>query len=193
GESPLAAVEASAGGAAWVSVVRQLIAAGARLGVDELFFELMNQTRYLDLASFETEADRRQAAANLGRFAELLASYCEARRDHSLRGFMAYLDLVLISETDEEVAGSEDVGAARFQDRQAAAVRAALLPSLTAGGGPGAGSAASSEEPLQLSFSGISTYRECPRQYRFRYVYRLPRAADPEAEFGTILHLALRQ
>src|SRR5438309_9292139 len=69
----------------------------------------MNQTRYLDLASFETEADRRQAAANLGRFAELLASYCEARRDHSLRAFLAYLDLVLLSETGEEVAGSEDV------------------------------------------------------------------------------------
>ena len=293
GEPPLAAVEASAGGAAWVSVVRQLIAAGARLGVDELFFELMNQTRYLDLASFETEADRRQAAANLGRFAELLASYCEARRDHSLRAFLAYLDLVLLSETDEEVAGSEDVeeavqvmtihqakglefdavfvpalvegrlphsrrpdrftlpaqlvpeapgredqvaeerrlayvamtrarnrlyltwagryeggktwqrsrfleeieaaGAERFQHRQVAAVPSAPLPSLAAGNAPSARTAASPEEPLQLSFSGISIYRECPRQYRFRYVYRLPRAADPEAEFGTILHLALRR
>ncbi len=296
GKQPLAAVEASTGGASWVAVVRRLVVASARLGVDELFFELMNQTRYLDLASFESEADRRQAAANLGRFAELLAGYCEGARDHSLRAFMAYLDLVLLSETDEEVAGAEEVeeavqvmtihqakglefdavfvpalvegrlphsrrpdrftlpaelvpeapgredqvaeerrlayvamtrardrlylswadrydggktwrrsrfleeleaaGAERFRHRRVEAVPPAPVPELAAGESPAAAialAAAIPGEPLALSFSGISTYRECPRQYRFRYVYRLPRAADPEAEFGTILHHALRR
>ena len=44
---------------------------------------------------------------------------------------------------------------------------------------------------VRLSFSGISTYRECPRQYQYRYVHQLPVAATAEAQYGTILHAAL--
>jgi RecB family exonuclease len=50
-----------------------------------------------------------------------------------------------------------------------------------------------SREPLQLSFSGVSTYRECPRQYWYRHVQGLPAAPSPEAQQGTILHLVLRR
>jgi DNA helicase-2/ATP-dependent DNA helicase PcrA len=45
--------------------------------------------------------------------------------------------------------------------------------------------------PTVLSFSGISVYRECPRQHWYRYRLRLPAMATVEAQFGTILHLAL--
>ena len=39
------------------------------------------------------------------------------------------------------------------------------------------------ESKLRLSFSGISTYRECPRQYQYRYVHRLPVPATAEAQW----------
>jgi RecB family exonuclease len=42
-----------------------------------------------------------------------------------------------------------------------------------------------------LSFSAISAYRDCPRQHWYRYRLRLPAAPGVEAQFGTILHLAL--
>jgi len=45
--------------------------------------------------------------------------------------------------------------------------------------------------PVSLSFSAAAVYRECPRQYWFRHVLRLPPAATVEAQFGTVLHLAL--
>jgi len=44
---------------------------------------------------------------------------------------------------------------------------------------------------LTLSFSGISVYRECPRQHWYRYRLRLPAPPVVEAQFGSILHLAL--
>jgi RecB family exonuclease len=47
--------------------------------------------------------------------------------------------------------------------------------------------------PLRLSFSAIDTYRECPRQYRFRYVYRLPVAPSAEGQYGDIAHLTLQR
>jgi DNA helicase-2/ATP-dependent DNA helicase PcrA len=47
------------------------------------------------------------------------------------------------------------------------------------------------EGAVVLSFSAISAYRECPRQHWFRYRMRLPAAPVVEAQFGTILHLAL--
>ena len=45
----------------------------------------------------------------------------------------------------------------------------------------------------RLSFSGISTYRECPRQYQYRYVHRLPVPLTAEAQYGTIVHAALQR
>jgi RecB family exonuclease len=42
-----------------------------------------------------------------------------------------------------------------------------------------------------LSFSAISSYRECPRQHWYRYRLRLPAAPSLEAQFGTVVHLTL--
>jgi DNA helicase-2/ATP-dependent DNA helicase PcrA len=42
-----------------------------------------------------------------------------------------------------------------------------------------------------LSFSAVSTYRECPRQYWFKYAGRFPAPATVEAQFGSVLHRTL--
>jgi DNA helicase-2/ATP-dependent DNA helicase PcrA len=48
-------------------------------------------------------------------------------------------------------------------------------------------------DDLQLSFSAITAYRDCPRQYWYRYVQRLPVAPSAEAAHGVILHEVLRR
>jgi len=283
----------------WVGVIRRLVGLATRLGIDELFFELMASTGYLEVATFETASEQAQVAANLAKFGELIDGFCDRRRDHSLGAFMAYLELVLLSETDEEVAQGEEVESAvqvmtihqakglefdavfvpalvegrlpqphrgdrfripaqlageaggredqvaeerrllyvamtrardrlllswadsyegsrawrrsRFVDEIEAAGRRHFkwtdIPALGAAlaapelrllelGEEVAASAAGpppSEAKPRLSFSGISTYRECPRQYQFRYIHRLPVASSAEAQYGNILHAALQR
>jgi DNA helicase-2/ATP-dependent DNA helicase PcrA len=46
---------------------------------------------------------------------------------------------------------------------------------------------------VQLSYSAISTYQDCPRQYWYRYQERLPVAQSAEAVHGVILHEVLRR
>lgn len=99
--------------AAWAGLVLELSALKATLGVDELLFELLNRTRYLEvlLPGLRYGMEGRRVAANVGRFAELVSDYCEVRRDHSLSLFVEHLDLVLRSGLDEDVAeveGMED-------------------------------------------------------------------------------------
>ncbi len=77
---------------------------GARsMDVRDLFFELMNQTRYLDSAT-------PGATANVSLFAEMIADFCEPRTDHSLAAFMDHLDLVLLSGEFERAAVPESPG-----------------------------------------------------------------------------------
>lgn len=45
--------------------------------------------------------------------------------------------------------------------------------------------------PPSLSFSAISTYRDCPRQFWYRYHLRLPQLPRVEAQLGTIVHETL--
>jgi len=47
-------------------------------------------------------------------------------------------------------------------------------------------------DDVQLSYSAITSYRECPRQYWYRYVQRLPVVQSAEAVHGVILHEVLR-
>ena len=44
-----------------------------------------------------------------------------------------------------------------------------------------------------LSYSAIAAYRDCPRQYWYRHVQRLPVVQSAEAAHGVILHEVLRQ
>jgi RecB family exonuclease len=46
---------------------------------------------------------------------------------------------------------------------------------------------------VQLSYSAISSYRDCPRQFWYRYVQRLPVVQSAEAVHGVILHETLRR
>jgi RecB family exonuclease len=46
---------------------------------------------------------------------------------------------------------------------------------------------------VELSYSGIATYLECPRQYWYRYEERLPVVQSAEAVHGVVLHEVLRR
>jgi ATP-dependent DNA helicase UvrD/PcrA len=82
-----------------------LAAAGRRLDVRDLVFELMEQTRYLDSLVAGLEASEAAGVvANVSRFAESIAEFCEVSPDHSLESYMRYLELVLLSGEDEEPA-----------------------------------------------------------------------------------------
>jgi DNA helicase II / ATP-dependent DNA helicase PcrA len=293
GLAPLAGLEEWAPARQWVGTVRRLYGLSNRLGVDELFFELMASTAYLELAHYEDAAEQRQVAANVAKFGELIDGFRDRSRDHSLGAFMAYLELVLLSEAEEEVAQVEEVEEAvqvmtihqakglefdavfvpalvegrlpqphrgdRFRipatlagetggrEDQVAEERRLLYVAMTrarnrlqlswadryegsrswrpsrflaelesagsahfrtlavpAFAGDQAGAAGADRptkpapaparvpaEPLTLSFSGISVYRECPRRYQYRYQYRLPVPATAEATYGTIVHETL--
>ena len=67
-------------------------------------------------------------------------------------------------------------------EREACAAASAAGPALAAHDGR-----------LQLSFSAITAYRDCPRQYWYRYERRLPSPQSAEAVHGVILHEVLRR
>jgi len=46
---------------------------------------------------------------------------------------------------------------------------------------------------VALSYSAIATYRDCPRQFWYRYVQNLPAVQSAEAVHGVILHEVLRR
>ena len=88
-----------------------------RAGVDELFFELMSRTRYLERAVVASERPR--AAAALTRLGELIEEHCQRTRDHRLTTYLEWFDLVLLSGLDEaipsvdpEFVGSGEAGCA---------------------------------------------------------------------------------
>ncbi len=47
--------------------------------------------------------------------------------------------------------------------------------------------------PLELSFSAIETFNQCPRKYYYNYVLRLPKKTWPWLVLGTFVHLALEK
>jgi DNA helicase-2/ATP-dependent DNA helicase PcrA len=291
-QAPLRALREWQPTAAWAELVTELSAAKETLGVDELLFELLNRTRYLDvlLPRLPDGMEGRRVTANVSRFAELVSEYCERRRDHSLSLFVEHVELVLRSGLDEDVAGIEDMEDAvqlmtvhqakglefdlvfvpalvegrlpqprrrdgvsavgglelpaqllepgiRGREDQLAEERRLCYVAMTRarsrlvlswaeryeGGRPwrpsrfleelggdeveerdlrsGWSVAAEADaptpanedatRPVVLSFSAISAYRECPRQHWYRYRLRLPATPSVEAQFGTIMHLAL--
>ena len=58
---------------------------------------------------------------------------------------------------------------------------------------PGAPPSLRGEGDVVLSYSAIAAYRDCPRQYWYRYVQRLPVVQSAEAVHGVILHEVLRR
>src|SRR5262249_8043591 len=99
--------------ARWAEQMLELSALKATHGVDDLLFELLNRTRYLDLLLplLQDDMEAGRVMASVSRFADFVSEYCERRRDHSLSFFVEHLDLVLRSGLDEDVAdveGAED-------------------------------------------------------------------------------------
>jgi DNA helicase-2/ATP-dependent DNA helicase PcrA len=108
---PLDAVRGWKPAALFASLLEELAAAATQLDVRDLFFELMNRTRYLDVVGNTLEAgEAARVTANVGRMAEMIAEFCETTVDRSLTAYMDHLDLVLLSGEDEEPAPVETAG-----------------------------------------------------------------------------------
>jgi len=108
GASPMEALGAWPASSAAADLLGLLASHAADMDVRDLFFELMERTRYLEVAAASRGgADATRTAANVERFAESLAEFCESSPDHSLEAFMRHLDLVLLSGEDEEPAAVE--------------------------------------------------------------------------------------
>jgi len=264
---------------AFAGLLAKLHTQSAVLDVRDLFFELMQGTRYLDSASA-------QAVANVSRFAELMADFCETSVDRSLEAYMRRLDLVLLSQEDERPADVDGVGDAiqvmTIHQAKGLEFEAVFVPGLVEGRLPQSGRSPRFElpaavlEPLVrgkedviseerrllyvamtrarrllyltrashyeggrrwrdsrfleevkaaggrsvvlkdiaglakppplalptsgegvrkvvLSYSSIATYLDCPRQYWYRHVQRLPAVQTAEAVQGDVLHETLRR
>jgi DNA helicase II / ATP-dependent DNA helicase PcrA len=320
GEAPLDVLERWEPAAGIVALLRTLARLAATVDVRDVFFELMEKSRYLDALSAGLEAsDAGRATANVSRFAELIAEFCETSTDRSLEAYMRHLDLVLLSGEDEETAaveglvdaiqvmtihqakglefdavfvpglvegrlpqsgrsprfelpptvleplvrGREDVVAEERRLLYVAMTRARLrlyltrashyeggrrwrdsrfLAEVRAAGGrtiverevaassdptaqsgvkdgallnapqpsrlrwdaplgarglaepdPGAPPSRGGAGDIVLSYSAIAAYRDCPRQYWYRYEQRLPVVQSAEAVHGVILHEVLRR
>jgi DNA helicase II / ATP-dependent DNA helicase PcrA len=285
GALPLEALERWSPSAALASVLRALAALAASVDVRELFFELMEKTGYLQALEINLEpSEGARATANVSRFAELIAEFCETSAARSLEAYMHHLDLVLLSGEDEEsapvdgfvdaiqvmtihqakglefdavfvpglvegrlpqtgrsprfelppavleplVRGREDVvaeerrllyvamtrarrhlyltrashydGGRRWRDsRFLAEVRSAGTRNVTElevaaiERPPPRPSPVPREGHVVLSYSAIAAYRDCPRQYWYRYEQRLPAVQSAEAVQGVVLHEVLRR
>ena len=283
--TPLEALKSWPPSAAFAHELELLAADAYRLDVQDLFFELMNRTGYLQSSIRSLEAgEAARVVANVGRFAETIAEFCETATDRSLVSYIDHLDLVLLSGEDEEpaavegtidaiqvmtihqakglefdsvfvpglvegrlpqsgrsprfelpaafieplVRGREDVVAeerrllyvamtrarrrlyltraehydggrrwrhSRFLDEvKAAGPRVVTEREIATRPNPAPKSSARRiEGGVVLSYSAITAYRDCPRQYWYRQEQRLPAAQSAEAVHGVILHEVLRQ
>jgi DNA helicase-2/ATP-dependent DNA helicase PcrA len=79
-----------------------------RVGVDDLFYEVMEQTRYLDVDRYAGPIERLQVSANVQKLAELIAAYCDEHPDHHLRAYLDHLNLTEAAQADEEIAPLDD-------------------------------------------------------------------------------------
>ncbi|HEX9100161.1 MAG TPA: ATP-dependent DNA helicase [Candidatus Dormibacteraeota bacterium] len=284
---PLEAMMSWAPASTFARLLQGLSAQAARLDVRDLFFELMETTRYLEVLSSRLEpSEAARAVANVSRFAELIAEFCETSTDRSLEAYMRHLDLVLLSQEDERpaevewlgdaiqvmtihqakglefeavfvpglvegrlpqsgrsprfelppavleplVRGREDVVAEERRLLYVAMTRAKrylyltrashyeggrrwrdsrFLDEVKAAGGrtivlrqivgdrisapPALPASGEGEPAVVLSYSSISMYRDCPLQYWYRHVQRLPFVQSAEAVQGVILHETLRR
>jgi DNA helicase-2/ATP-dependent DNA helicase PcrA len=268
--------------AEWAGRVLALLPLKASLGVDQLLFEILEQTRHLEAIVPVEGAERQRVLANVERLSEVVSEYCERHSDHSLSLFIDYIELVLRSGVDEQEAAVEDLQDAvqvmSIHQANGLEFEAVFIPALVEGrlpqphrsdglelpaelveslaagradhlaeerrllyvamtrarrrlvlswaeryegarrwrpsrflaelgddveaveepamapvrpASPDDGAPLLDAPPPNLSFSAISAYRECPKQYWFRYRLRLPPRPSVEAQLGTVVHDAL--
>ncbi len=261
-------------------LLESFAAAAARIDVRDLFFDLMERTRYLDHLRAGLEAsEAERATANVSRFGEQIAEFCETSPDHSLDAYLRHLELVLLSGEDEEPAAPDQGDAIQvmtIHQSKGLEFDAVFVPSLVEGRLPQSARSPRFElpafvlEPLVrgredviaeerrllyvamtrargrlyltcashydggrrwresrflkelgggivekdipadvvaparvnghrhpgevvLSYSAITAYMDCPRQYWYRHVKHLPVIQSAEAVHGVIVHEVLRR
>jgi DNA helicase-2/ATP-dependent DNA helicase PcrA len=84
-----------------------LVGQALRLDIQDLFFELMDRTQYLDVLTHREPIERQQISANVQKFAEIIGDFCDTHVDHRLTAFLDYLGLAEQAQADEEVAPLE--------------------------------------------------------------------------------------
>lgn len=285
--SPLDALKTLAPASSFARLIETLSAQAAVLDVRDLFFELMEKTGYLQALSRTLESsEAARSVANVSRFAELIAEFCEVTVDRSLEAYMRRLDLVLLSQEDERPAEVEGLGDAiqvmTIHQAKGLEFDAVFVPGLVEGRLPQSGrsprfelppavleplvrgredviaeerrllyvamtrarrylyltrashyeggrrwrdsrfleevqaaggrtivlrdisgerptpplalpTSGEGEHAVVLSYSAIATYLDCPRQYWYRHVQRLPVIQSAEAVQGVIMHETLRR
>ena len=135
-DDQVAAFRVSARTRASKELLAELHALARTTDVRDLFFEVMNRTGYLD-------GSIARVSANVSRFAELIAEFCESRPDHSLNAFMERLDLVLLSGEDESPAEVDPeldaVSVMTIHQAKGLEFEAVFVPSLVEGRMPQSG------------------------------------------------------
>ena len=110
------------------------------LDVRDLFFEVMEQSRY-------------PATANVSKFAENIGEFCERSPDHSLDAYMRYLELVLLSGEDQEPApetAGDAVQVMTIHQSKGLEFDAVFVPSLVEGRLPQSGRSPRFELPAMV-------------------------------------------
>ncbi|MDQ6748984.1 MAG: ATP-dependent helicase, partial [Candidatus Dormibacteraeota bacterium] len=79
-----------------LELVRQVRNQALRDRADEVVYTALERTRYVDLLSYPSEIQRRQAGANIEKFVDMAQGFCEAAGDDgaTLGGFMDHLDAI---------------------------------------------------------------------------------------------------
>jgi len=97
--------EAEDGGAGRLTMdLRHFAGQALRLAVDDLFYEVMEQTRYLDLPRFTGPIESLQVSANVQKLAELIGAYCDEHPDQHLAAYLKHLNATEAAQADEEIA-----------------------------------------------------------------------------------------
>ena len=110
-------------------LLERLAPAARQLDVRDLYFELMNESRYLETAPPE-------AAPNVSRLGEAIADFCETSPDHSLAAYMHRLELVLLSGEDDEPAAvdaSDAIQVMTIHQSKGLEFEAVFVPSVVEG------------------------------------------------------------
>ncbi len=265
--------------AEWAEAVLEVVGERDQLGVEDLLFRIMERTRHLEqLVETAPPGETPRILAATDRFGEVVGDFTATHRDQSLRAFLEYLDLVLLSGIDEPLPPPLDQDAVQvltIHQAKGLEFDTVVVPSLVdgrlphhrRGGGielpaalldapvraredqlaeerrllyvavtrarerllltaaeryegsrtwrpsrfledvpvlerqvetsPASEAAVAMPEAApqgprpRLSYSAITTYRECPRQYWYRYELRLEAVPTVEAQLGSVVHRAL--
>jgi DNA helicase-2/ATP-dependent DNA helicase PcrA len=107
-QSPLGVLQSWPPASEFAHLLEDLASEATRLDVRDLFFEVMNRSRYLEVIGETLEkGEAARVTANVSRFAEMIAEFSENVTDRSLSAYLDHLDLVLLSGEDEEPAPVE--------------------------------------------------------------------------------------